>query len=368
MENTKNSSQELGTQPATSSKMNDEIDLADVLGKFGAFAWRAAQQLGKAIRYLCKVVGVVLMFMLRNILWLGIAGVLGLVMSYMSYTSHKGGGGATYRSDMVARMNVETNDFAVKFINDFGRSASTPQRWKTLLNLPDTILARQVVSINAYWGVDYNGDKIMDVIDIKRQYNKAVWRDSGYVGEYTILSDRFYVVMVTKSAEVVPYIEKAIKDKINNNPALLRQKEVDKNAIKTQIADIDYQIKTLDSLQRYEYFSKSKEGKRNSTSLLLQTQGQIVEFTERDQRLLHKEVLELQKERLKWVTKLQSVEQEDIIEILQSPTDVLIQEISFSNFSVSILLSFLIGMTVILLVVRNRKWLFQLWFPKSKVE
>ncbi|GHT11583.1 hypothetical protein AGMMS4956_04830 [Bacteroidia bacterium] len=375
MENTKNSSQDLGTKPQTSSKADGEVDLVDVLGQFGTFAWRVAQQLSKAIRWLWKALSVVLLFILRNILWLSIAVALGIALSYLSYQSRLKNP-AVYRSDMVARMNVETNDFAIKFINDFGKSASTPQQWKQLLNLPDTLLATQIVSIAAYWGVDYNGDKLLDAIDMQHQYNQPTLRDSGY-----ILSDRFYVVILTSSAEVVPYIEQAMKDKINSNPVLQRQKEVDKNAINTQIAAIDYQIKTLEELQRYEYFTKAKETKKGNANLLQTQGGQLIELHERDQRLLHNEVLALQRERLVLVEKLTRVEQDDMIEILQSPCDVLIQQTTYAAKSPSdvlipttytdlsyfeIILLCLIVASIIILAINNKKWLLQLWHPKAK--
>jgi hypothetical protein len=360
-----------GARPRVKLNADNEVDLSEVMGKIGSFLWRAGERLFWLIKIilqaLLRVVSTCFAFVVRSFWWfVGVSAVALLLVVVMNKTQK-----VYYRSDIVAHMNVGDNPFAVKYINDLGNSANSDTAWVQVLGIPDTGLSKKIKSIGAFWGVDYNGDGVMDVIDIKNQYNRRVVRDSTWIDEFWVLRDRFYIVVNLYSSDVLPYVAQGIVDKFNTNPYLIKEKELSIAAIESNIDAIDRQITLLDSLQRYEYFTLSKEEDKNTQrkkNLFIQPQGQMIEFTDRDQRLLHNEALPLYNSRVTLQAQLKRIQETPMIELMQDGTGVMIRQsnlkkIVLVNFGVLYLL-----LTLFLLWKENRQRLREYTASVKKVK
>jgi hypothetical protein len=338
--------------PRVKLNADNEVDLSEVMGKIGNLLWRLGERLVWLVKIillaLLRVVSVCLAFLVRNFWWFVGTGAVALLLVFVMNKVQK----PYYRADLVARMNVGDNPFAVKYINDLGHSANSDTAWVQVLGIPDTGLSKKIKSIGASWGVDYNGDGVMDVIDIKDTYNRKVVRDSGWTDEFSVLRSRFYIVVNMYSSDVLPYVAQCIIDKFNTNPYLIKEKELSIAAIESSIDAIDRQITLLDSLQRYEYFIRSKEEGKSSQrkNLFIQPQGQMIEFSDHDQRLLHNEALPLYNSRVALQANLKRIQETPMIELMQDGTGVMIRQ---SNLKQLVLVNF--GALFVLLV------LFLLW-------
>ncbi|MDR3329433.1 MAG: hypothetical protein LBS63_04930 [Prevotellaceae bacterium] len=328
-----------------------EISLEDIIGK-SKFVFVQIGLLFKwllhLVEWLLHLVEWLFLFGVRKSLWFIGFVFVGFIVSYATYKAAK----PAYSSLMVTRMNVLDNAFAIKFINELGTSAHDSAEWNQLLSLPDT-MGKHVVSINAYWGVDYNGDGIMDFIDFKRTFNRprTTFEDTTYV----LLTDVFYIQALVYNIDVLPYISQAIVEKINNNPHVLKQNAVRKAQTQAKIDEINHQIKLLDSLQRYEYFIKpGKHDSKSNNSYSTQIQGQLMVFTEKEQRLYHNDVLQLYTARLELERQLEFQEPMTVIRDINSST---LLETNFTSYATKgIIVSFSLALLWALLW-DNRKWL-----------
>jgi hypothetical protein len=287
-----------------------ERDFLDIMEKIGDFFAIIGKLIGVLFKNIAKLFGVILVWILHKIIWFVLFMSVAVAVGVLFYKTQR----LTYRVTLTASMIIMDNLTAVDFINKLGSSAIPGDKaWTRLLNLPDTSYAQYIESVGAYWGVDYNQDGVMDVIDIDNRYNVARKVDT-LPDEIQILRDKFYIVAKIYDKRVLPYIGRGIVDKISNNAYIKRQNEIQRASMQARLTAVNYQAKMLDSLQRYEYFTRLKESGKQSNNLIMQANGQMIEFTEKDQRLLHKEALLLQEERINLEARLA---RPDVIKIIE---------------------------------------------------
>jgi hypothetical protein len=250
----------------------------------------------------------------------------------------------------MIKMNMLNNSLTKEYVNSLTNAAPCDSVWKDAIGLPNYDIAKQILSVKAYWAVDYNYDGVIDAVDNKNKYNHPVKWDT-IMAPGVLVRDRFYVILTSNAPTTVQYVSKGIEEKIRNNPYLKTELEIQRNAIIARIQETDYQIKMLDSLQRYEYFSKSRENGRNATQLFMQPQGQMIEFQEKDQRILHSEALALQDARIALKTQLESPE----MEVISDDVGILVKRI---KYSFAIMTMFWLALLVAVFW-DNRRWVLQ---------
>jgi hypothetical protein len=262
-----------------------ELDLLDIIGKVGSFFWLSVRKLYNTFKKLFILLWWMITYCLQKTLWIVafIAGMFIVNLIKGKDTSLK------YEHTIMVKAltnNIELHDFVNQ---SFSGIAPGDSIWKQVLNLPTYDIAKKIVSINAYWGIDYNYDKIVDIIDVKNKYNLPLKWDT-LMAPSMIVNDRFFIVAIVTDKTIIPYIRNGIEEKIYGNNAFRTNTLIRRQEINASIEGVKYQITILDSLQKHEYFLSNQDNDRK-TKLFMQAQGQVISFTERDQRLLHEEAL-----------------------------------------------------------------------------
>lgn len=327
----------------------------EVLGKTGGALGKAGRKLLDLCKSLYAFAEKLFVYGVQKSLWFVTFIMVALILSYVWYKAAK----PVYSSIMVAQVNVLDNAFAIDFVNGLGRSATQPAEWQKIFNLPDTVLAQQISSVGAYWGIDYTMDGAMDMVDFNNKFSRPQ-KDSVYFR----IPDKFYVRAMVYDREVLPYITKGIVEKFSSNQFVRQQNELRKAQLKERIVELSYQIRLLDSLQRYEYFIKpSKSSKADKSNMVAQTQGQMMIFTEKDQRLYHGDILSLHNERLSLEHQLQRSEP---VTVLQDIDVAPSMETTYMSLAKPMAIYAFLLAIVCALVWDNRRWWMDKIFHSQK--
>ncbi|MDR3188849.1 MAG: hypothetical protein LBT94_06665 [Prevotellaceae bacterium] len=250
---------------STKSNVETEIDLWDILQKFGSWC--------------SKVILALLTFLLRKSVWLICFCFAGVAVGGVLYTISK----PNYSAQMLVQINVADNFFYVNLINEnlAARSITGPRDLARKLGVAED-MAKQIKNIQAYHGVDFNSDGVSDAMDEKNEYVAS--RDSTKASK--VLHHVFYVRTLASSQEVLPHIRKSVIDFIHKNDFVQRHNTRRIEEINEQISYLHLQIKRLDSLQQYEYFLKGNT-KKNAGA------GQFLVLNEQAQSLYHNDLISL---------------------------------------------------------------------------
>ncbi|MDR2937792.1 MAG: hypothetical protein LBU92_02490 [Prevotellaceae bacterium] len=314
-----------------------EVDLLELSGKMlGA--------LGKCCGWLLQLLQVVFVFFLRKIWWFAACVLLVVAFSAATYKVQK----ASYSSMLVAKMNVLDNAFAISYINNLKASLSDIQLTQKIFNLPDTALAKQVKSIEAFWGVSYfHGGSTVDKVDFKWEHTSALaLRDTMAA---TRVGDRFFVRASVYNGSVLAYLTKGLVENMCSLPYLQELNGIRKVQVNARVAELSRQIKVLDSLQHYEYFVK--DAKTMKPSMM----GQLMLLSEKEKTLLHNEIMRLSNERLALETDLQ-LNPNPITVIQNFETNLQPEVLFFSIAKRWLLVGFLLTL-IAAIAWDNRKWL-----------
>jgi len=303
----------------------NEVDLLDLL----VIVWR----------WIELAVQKTFVFLVRKSLWFIAVILVMLVISYFRYTTQR----QVYSTMMIARMNVQDNAFAINYLNNLNASASNPKIWQRVLNLPDTLLAQQVKSVGGFWGISFSKGDFVDVVDFNKKYTSAVVRDS----LIRRIKDCFFVKADVYNSDVLPYLTKGLVDNICNNPFIQEQNVLRKAQARERIAELNRQIRVLDSAQRYEYFVK------NANPL----GTQLTVISEKEKKFYHDEILRLHGER-QWREENLLLNPEPVT-VIQGFGATLQQKTTFfSVASPMVAIAFLLAL-ILSLAWDNRKWLVE---------
>jgi hypothetical protein len=241
---------------------NSEIDLIDVLSRL----WKGFY----------KTVCIVVIFLIRKSLWLLGFAILGCGVAFLCHHISK----RHYTSTMMAQVNVLSNAYVADYINHLGEIKDTLTRAEAL-NVPVSA-AKHIIDINAFLGVDTDGDKIPDYIDVDRSF-----QFNSHDTIKKIVPKIFYVrVRVSKKDAFFP-VSQSVVDALKNNPYLIQWNEMRIARLQETISDYERQYQRLDSLEQFEYFNKER--------LTLKTSGQIFVVSEKERQLYHKPLLDIRK-------------------------------------------------------------------------
>lgn len=251
----------------------DEVDVLELLQRGAAGAQ-------KGLGYCVKQLEHVAIFLAQKSLYLAAAVFAGVLVAFAWYKAEK----PYYASSLMLRANVLDNSFYVNSVTAL--QDLEPEVLARVLNIPDST-AEQVRSIRAFYGVDVNGDGIVDDMLNYKRYIRNI-RDS----TYNIVPGVFYVTANVYSESCYAPLGDAILRFINGNPYVESHKQFRRYRIEQELSDVDVQLRRLDSLQLSEY-QKSENGaslKLGGTRLLM--------ASEKDRQLFHDHMFGLYGRRL----------------------------------------------------------------------
>jgi hypothetical protein len=329
--------QEMETNSKTINVAGQEIDLWDILQRFGRWCAKAAFAL--------------FIFLLRKSVWLAGFILAGVAVGGILYVTSK----PFYSTHMHLKVNVVDNFFYLNLINEnfAPENIDNPQDLAKKLAIPEKI-AEQINAIRACYGVDLNKDGLPDIID---EENKYMFSEDS-VKAAQVLHNMFYISAWVYSNETLPYIRKSVIDFINQNEYLQRHVTRRIAEINEQIAYLHLQLNRFDSLQQYEYFQKERAGNKKVGS------GQLLILNEQTQPLYHSDLINLNE---------QIVAKNSILELYSDPITI-VQEFSDKTRQKNTLMFyvkpfviyfFLIGL-IFVLVWDYRKTLLQLYLGKTQ--
>ncbi|MDX9694824.1 MAG: hypothetical protein RBT49_03440 [Bacteroidales bacterium] len=262
----------------TEQQRNDEIDLIELF-----------QKMGTGIKNMFnKLIGLInsfFIFLIRKSVWLITFIILGFIVSYMLFTMTK----RYYTSEMTARSNSMNNTVivnSINLLNDLFISTNY-SALSEYLQLTET-QAKNIKSINAYYGIDINKDGIADFVDYKNSYNPKDTTQKR-------LGNVFYLQISVFDESVFPILKNSIKSYINNNPFVIENNNLRINQAENQIAILRAEIAKLDSLQNVQYFEIPKTQKSNNNQMIVLNEKDIKLFHE-DKIKLNTKILELEKD------------------------------------------------------------------------
>jgi hypothetical protein len=332
---------------------SQELYLLDVIGKFGNFVWMAGRKIYNLFDRLLRQMGRLLRFFVRKTLWIAASLVVTFVVNeFMDEETSR-----NYENTMSIKMNLIENAEVLNFVKLLTNVAAGDSAWMRILNLPAYKYAKSINSITPCWGIDFNYDTIVDVIDVSGKYNQPRQWDT-LMPPSMIVRNRFYIVSVVSLKSAVPFIQQGLTERIRTDPYLMAQAEVTRKKIAAQISDYKHQIRLLDSLQRQEYFSPKDDAR--ISKMLLKQQGQLLVFQEKDQRLLHTRAIALRDSCLALEARLLLPEMEIIAD------SACIEKSSIKTYSIWLFI--LLGIAAAI-IWDNRRWLIaQIFSPFRKQE
>lgn len=257
---------------------NKEIDLLELLKRFFDFIGRSIKVV---LNFLLQVASYLLMFLFKK--WIPIFVFVILGMAYGTYKFYTGN--HLVVSDMVIRNNEVANEDLITIIGELSVYAEQEnvQVMAQRTGL-DTVTAASIKFIEAYWFVDSDRDGVADYIDDKKEFNQVA---------DTLLKrikDDLNIRVKVTNPKLLPKVQEGVIYFLEDNNLLKRLNTHRLARLKNLIDKTATEIQELDSLQGYEYFDKDKRAELDLGKLgSLRLEGQ-----EKDTRLLHEQVLELE--------------------------------------------------------------------------
>lgn len=254
-----------------------EINLLD-------FIYLIFRGLGRGLKRLGKSLLLLLRFSIQNS-WVILAFVIlaffaGWFFTTPARTMFKGGATILFVEearpavlDQVARLNshCRTKDLAVD------------------LHLPESI-ASKIRKFETFNYIDLKDDKIPDFPDFDREPDFLV--DTVNV----VMNDRFYLRVSAKGITNFKPIQKGLQTYFDDQEGIVLLAQQGKQRLTTELRSYNQEVKRLDSLANYEYFSKSKPIELEG--------GRTFVFAEKEKELFYKSIFEVMEERDQIATQL----------------------------------------------------------------
>ncbi len=314
---------------------NQEIDLWDVFKKLGAW-------IRQTVEWFYDVFLFAFVFLIRKSLWLVGFIILGCVLAFFMHKTMK----PYYNSNMQLRANVMDNAFFVNMINDLS-GARDLDALTQKLNLPDTSMAKDILSITACFGVDLNKDGIVDMVDITNKYIRG---DSAKASQ--VVPGYFYINASVYSDKVLPYIKKGIMNIIENNVYVKRYNDDRFVRVNEAVATLTTQINLLDSLQKVDYFDRERRQSIKAGA------GPLMVLSEKDQKLYHADILTLTEQRRALESSL--ILDPNPVTLVKDFSEMQSPVKSFVSYAKPIVSTVLLAGLAFLIIWDNRKKIFQL--------
>ncbi len=251
----------------------DEIDLLELFNRMG-------KEIKKFSYWILELIKSFFLLLIIKSVWILSFSIIGGFVGYYFYNTTP----RFYSSEMVARSNSMNNSVIVNSINLLNDLFEN-KNYNALSSYLGTSSkeAEKIRSIEAFYGIDVNKDKIADFIDYNKAYNP---KDSAQKR----LSDVFYLRISVYDESIFKNLRNGIKKYISTNPYILENNEIRTNQIKSMIDEYQNEIYKLDSLQKVQYFEVPRMQKISS--------NQMIVLNEKESKLYHYELIGLYKKKL----------------------------------------------------------------------
>lgn len=250
-------------------KNDDEIDLINLFSRLGKSISKGFKGIGRGIMY-------VLVFLLRNWLWLAGSLFLGVGISYLVKLSSE----KFYTSDIILKSNTIPNVEMISYVNrlhTFCRENNSVELASALSVTSEKV--KYIKDIQAFWIIDMGSDNIPDYVDFHGRHNVL---DTVNVR----MQDRFLIRVRTSIPQELSNIRDGIITFIENNQFYQNQNKLRLKQADDLLDRIDYEVQQLDSLQKVKYFEESRR-------LMPKEGGQIIFLQDYKTQLLHNDIAEL---------------------------------------------------------------------------
>ena len=223
----------------TPNQSASEIDLLDLFQKIGNGIKNLFLGLFKGILFL-------IVFGIKRIHFLILFAIIGGLIGLVLYNSTK----RYYSSYMIAQANGINSADMINYINDLHElcEKSNPQALAFDLQMPDST-ARKIKDIQAFYIIDVNKDDIGDYVDFKNSFNLKDTTQQRLI-------DRLHVTVEVYQNTVFEKVKNGLFRYMRKNPYIIKLNEIRRHELQELIAQTDYEITKLDSLQNTDYFKK----------------------------------------------------------------------------------------------------------------
>lgn len=246
----------------------DEIDLLELFSRMG-------KGIKKFSYWIVELIQSFFLLLIRKSIWILSFSIIGGFVGYFFYSITP----RFYSSEMVARSNSMNNNIivnSINLLNDLFENKNYSALGGYLRTTPKE--AEKIKSIEAFYGIDINKDKIADFIDYNQTYNP---KDS----TQKRLSDIFYLRINVYDETIFSNVRDGIKKYISTNPFILQNNEVRIQQAKNMISEYQSEINKLDSLQKVQYFEVPRIQKGGNS--------QMIVLNEKESKLYHNDILNL---------------------------------------------------------------------------
>jgi hypothetical protein len=247
---------------------SQEIDLLDLFNRIGKGIKNLFLSLFRGILF-------IVVFAIRKFHFLILFGVAGGLIGLLFYSSTQ----RYYSSNLVVQPNGITSTDMINYINDLHDlclKKNTPGLAYGL-EMKDTTAAK-IKNIQAFFVIDLNHDGVGDYVDFK---NNIDLKDT----TQHRLEDRIYVTVEVFDNRVFENVKNGLFRYMRKNPYIIKLNEIRKNELKESIAQIDFEISKLDSLQDVEYFE--------DRGRIPVKESQMMFLSEKEQHMYYKDKLAL---------------------------------------------------------------------------
>lgn len=220
-----------------SNSSPQEIDLLELFQKLGTGIKNLFLGLIRAILFL-------IIFGIRKAHFLILFVIAGALIGLFLFSTSK----RFYSSYMVAQANGITSADMINYINDLHELCikNNVEALAFDLQMVDTTAAK-IKDIQAFFIIDLNKDGIGDFVDFKNIYNPT---DTNQVR----LKDRLHVSVEVYDNTAFENVRNGLFRYMSKNPYIIKLNEIRKQELSELIAQTEYEIDKLDSLQNTDYF------------------------------------------------------------------------------------------------------------------
>ncbi len=317
----------------TQQNQHDEIDLFDLFSRIG----KIFKNLFNSI---INILLIMLGFCLRKF-WYLLA--LVIISSGLSLVYYKMSVDPYYENSMILKSNLKENKQILHYINNLNKNAD---KTKTLMDAfsIDSIQASKIQSIEAFWFIDQNNDKIPDYIDFNDEFYS--------LNDTTPkLTNNIYLTLKYTDNDILTKVRKGLLKYINNKPFMNELSSNKKQQLENLKEKLKLELNELDSMQKtyIENLNFSKEA--------LNKNGQIMFLNEKDIKLFHSDIILLQNQIHSYEKQL--LLETEVVTILEDFTPYNEPVKSYIDYNIRFNLVILAFGVIILLIVDQRKRFFK---------
>jgi len=255
------------------SKPTEEIDLLELFNRMGL-------SIKRFFIWLYNLTVSFFLLLIRKSVWIFSFSIIGCFVGYFFYINTP----RYYTSEMVARSNSMNNNVIINSINLLNDLFEN-RNYSALGNYLgiSSSKAEKIKSIESYYGIDLNKDKITDFVDYDNTYNP---KDT----TKRRLTDVFYLKISVYDENIFTSVRDGIKKYISTNPYILQNNEIRKLQTQKLIEEYNKEISKLDSLEKVQYFEVPKMQKFGS--------NQLVILNEKETKLFYEDIIKLYNKKL----------------------------------------------------------------------